>query len=498
MKKIFVITFTILSLINTQIIFAQNRGTNEFDNPKILVIAGKEDQTYSFLVTNRLSSDNKYNFMLLENYKTTDATIAFNEYKNMLAQGKNPNASTYINNIYYVIEISHPYIMTSEETTTKETEKTDFNGKKVLDIFGNPEIEKTTSTQYTTRITATVYLTKIKEGNKVLYYSINESCTSSDSIGSYNYALKNFDDLTYKFIKDNIPIQAKMISSTNESITLSRGSKTGVEKGQRYIIKDLKQISNNSKGNNDSVIFQIDSVNEDTSKGYYIFGNNKNFNKSCFAEEKRFWNIALEFFTSGNYYTDTDSHIIKRGEYIEDKFDNTFGPYDICYSLNFLFGYQWQFGFGASLRHTDIFTTPGVSSMLRYNWHVYRQFFLSPYIEGGLIIPITKTEIMTSSNAFGGTIDKYGNYNSGKYMNLHSVGLLLKTGANVTIMLSKNIYISVGAGYTISQKIKDWNYSPDSSETSEVKLQSITEYDNYINKYSATGQFVQIGIGVLN
>lgn len=495
-KLLTVFSLLLFMLTASSMLIAQQKDAEDFERQQIAVIPNTSYPQLTGILNSALGSDKR--FQLIDQTAIPEILGEWERRQTGITENDDTE-NMKLKNIYFFVQITDVYLNTEKVEITYEVDKTDRNGNPIKDKYGNTLKETKTKIEYKTTINSNLKVTKVKEGGAIEIKSVNTSASTSDRNSSYESALSSYAGSLKVQLKILFPIQAKIFKVTGSRVVISRGSTSGVSKGQKYIIFESTPMQFGEKTVNkkdEAAFIQIDDLQDQYSEGYIILGSNSFNLGSSIAEEKYFTGTSIEFLYSINQYTKMDQYIIKNGLPTADKMGHDFGKYDGSYALNILFGTSWMFGVSGNLNYTAGFLTPGVSLLFKYDLHVYRRLYFVPTVEAGLIVAMTSASLRVGDSTFGGIQDSYGNYKlNEKNVSLANFGWMIKAGGGFKFMLTKNLYLLVNGGYTLSSTMSSWKYSPAEDEKDEKLLKSIKDYSNYINDYSMTGPYASLGIG---
>jgi hypothetical protein len=300
-------------------------------------------------------------------------------------------------------------------------------------------------------------------------------------------------------MKKLFPIEAELYESDMTTVKLMRGSNTGIEKGQRYMLQEKKVITVGKKKlttSKDVAFVNINNVSEDTSSGYIIFGTSDFNLEKTIAKEKYYSNIAFELYAGAADY--------RMAEY---EVDHDFGTYDVNYGFRLLYGDDFQFGWGinADFPGPDRFSRFSASEIsLRYNVHLFRRLYLMLEGAGSVEFSTTTDYVRTkTNNNFYVSYDIEGDhYVTDLEERFYSWTIAGALGGGFKFILGENSYLFMTGHYYFARSANDWFWSEPTEDAEEsepdmkaVYADRVKDVDKYIERFSPGGLRMSFGVG---
>lgn len=346
---------------------------------------------------------------------------------------------------------------------------------------------------------AQLRVTFVQEGGRTEVHPVNARATDPDRTRSRIRAVEAVQSPIETAAQKIFPIESLIYESSYTSIKLLRGSDAGVKRGQRYIIREERQVDAGNRKvtrTSDAAFVQIDHVDREDSTGYIIFGDSFDINNAI-AVEQHYSNIAIEVYGGMmNYRMAGDSGM------------HDFKGFDAIYGFKVFYGDRFQLGWGLN---TDWpgpgrFTRVSFTDLtVRYNHHLVRRFYLFAEGGGSLEFAFTSENVRSKEGAISGYgqiggPDEYGNYEYDAKEDIRAWTISGNLGLGVRFITGYNTYIYCAAHYVFAKNFsswKLWELDDETASSAEQRLYeaSISTYDDYVERFSAAGPRFTMGFG---
>lgn len=471
MKKIFLLVLVVFSVS----IFSQEEP-KEMQRIKIAVIPSSEGDQYTNMVEAALGTDQRFDFIdrskipqILEEWERRQAGITEEDNTESLA----------LKNVDFLVQLDNIVITPVKKyEEIPEEEKQDNQNSGVINIIINPQDEKEKYAYWEVTISAVLKVTNVNEGGSTRTRQFRASAEAKEKGSATQMAVRQLENQIKIAVKKLFPIQARLTDVQYATIKILRGSNSGVQKGQRYIIKNKKQVTVNGKtytSYTNSGIVQVYQVGEEFSEAYIIMSDDDYNPQDAKVVEKYYSGGSFEL-NFGIIAPETASSVNQNWKDI-----NFTGGFDV------LFGIDYQAGFGMQFAYNDGFYRMSVPDLqIRYNMHIIRRLYWFAGAIGNVELALKETDLRLDD----------GNDTLVSNKSVWPVGYAFSgffyTGFKFHVDYSG--YLFIQGGYTIANKYK-WVFSPD-EETDEQKKESIENYTDYIESYKPNGFTLRLGLGV--
>ncbi|MBN1500391.1 MAG: hypothetical protein JW982_09550 [Spirochaetes bacterium] len=470
MKKITVIFLIIFTALN---IFGQNIDKN-LTRIKIAVVPSKDGKVYTSMVERALGSDKRFDFLdqskipqILEEWERRQAGITEND----------DTADLALKNIDFLVELANVQI-NSEKQYDEATDE-----QKIMIATGLMSQEDLA--KYQVIIRADLKITDISESQSTQTKSFSASSTDKKQLTAQTNAINSLENSIQSSIKTLFPIKALIADITYSSIKILRGENSGIKKGQRFVLKEEKKTTINGKeftARRNAGFVQVTEVNDEYSDAYIVTAKSGLNADNLKAVEKFYAGVSFEL-DGGMLMTDTTEEI-----------DHNFGDTDLFGGFDLLFGKSFQFGLGMQFAGNDgYFRMSFPDLQLRYNLHVIRRLFLNLAVLGNVEFASKNTTLVVKNNS--ATANLYGstviNDEKIRVSGMAFSGTLL---AGFKFHMSYSTYFFTQAGYTFATKY-NWSYTAPKDTTDQLKIDSISDYNDYMPSYRSAGPTLRFGIG---
>lgn len=469
MKKRFLLVLIALFSISVSA-FAKS---DQFEKKRVAVIPVDEAPELTPVIENSLAADKRFEFI---DKKLIPQVLKEWERRQTGMTDEDDTSELYIKNIAYLVTITNVNIDTE---------------------FVQP---KNAPGYWSSTVKAQIKVTYVQEGGIVAIQPISASASDADQFRSRKNAIAGLNSSIVVAFKRLFPIEAIVYESDFTSVKILRGKETGIEEGQRYILKEKRVINAGGKkvtSSKEMAFVRITDVNDNDSSGYIISGTSDFDINNTIAHEKYYTGIAFELYGGAVNYN--------MEEYAGLEHD--FGDYDAMYGFKLLFGDNLQFGWGMNfdMPGPGRFNRFSVTDLsLRYNFHIIRRLYF--IVEGGGSFDFALTDEYIRTKSGIGTPsavpDIHGAYiyEDWDKETLYSWTISGYASAGFKFITGQNSYVFVTGGYVLAGKFKDWTLSkPKESDTEEAKMEVINDtidtYDNYVERFSPGGIKMQFGVG---
>jgi hypothetical protein len=450
MKKLSFLVFAFIIIS-----FAGSINAQKFGRYQVAIIPDAFDRVYSGMTQKALGEDKRFLFI-----SEKDLPSIVKEWERRQSGITEDDSITLLKNVNYFVEVTNV-----QNSGPIRVENKDKDGNVTV--------------TYDTTITLDIKVTDVQAGGEVKTRTASGQGNDKDPAVSQKSALNGLQSSIKVGVTILFPIVAEIYDISSSHVKILSGSQHGVKSGQRYIIKNKKQINVGDKERtlvSDIGLVQIKKVNDDNSEAFVIsLDDIDEKNNGAWAEEKYYSNIAFEFSALG---------AMNRGM-ITPWADGLYGV-----GAGILMGNLFQFGLAADIYMMGRYL--GISPMLelRYNLHLYKGLFLVAGADVGaemistlanLRVPVAKT-------------DSVMEYDTQK-LTVTSLNFSATILAGFKLLFGANFYSVLTVGYIYSPDAK-FKYVKNENTPSELK-NSIEDYSPYIPTIARRGAKVALTFGYL-
>ncbi|MCP4138480.1 MAG: hypothetical protein GY754_46410 [bacterium] len=439
------------------------QDSSRFERQRVAVVPSEEGREYSAMLESALGKDKRFDFVdekdipnIMKEWERRQSGITESDDTDDLA----------IKNVHYLVTIKNVQWNVNEERRTVKR-----NNKNVEII------------NWRATVTGILKVTRVQEGGTIDSVDLKASSSTDNENKSRQQALKSLKSQVEVKVKKLFPIEAQVYDVGFSSLFLTRGKNTGIESGQRFVLKSQtwQKIHGKSRKVTEKIgLIQVSSVSDDTSKANIIYGTSDfDINKTR-AVEEYYTGFAFEIYGSLFKYR-TGTAAIDGAEY-----DAKMGAFDPMLGIRMLGGgssFQGGIDIGLGFPDNIIHISPGI--LLRYNFHLARRLFF--YLEGSVNLEYLRTDhpLVTT-----GTLVEDPNIDV-KLSNWTIAGM---GGAGLKFIVNDWFYVFSSCNYVLAANLSGWSFDED-NEQYATSIQGDEAYDNYINTFSPGGIKIILGAG---